>query len=292
MEERLISLENGIEINVKYNKKDDKPTILFVHFGSGNLEIWNGVLPFFEDEYHLVLPDFRGHGKSSKPKNGYHIEDLAFDIKLLLKELNIDEYYIIGSSLGAEVGVVLASDSTSNVKALLCEGALYNEFGEYGLHNGSKEEIEEMRKEKLEEVEKRTGEYYKTKDEHLETEKRFFQKASLWNKFFEEFIESNVCYYEEKGYSSCYPLYVSKEYTRNYYYFNFEKYYKKINCPVHFLPSRSEWNNEKIKSSIKAFGKMVGNFEVSTINGFDHAYGWMKVPEKAANLIKSFIKKY
>ena len=43
---------------------------------------------------------------------------------------------------------------------------------------------------------------------------------------------------------------------------------------------------------MKAFGEMVGNFEVSTINGFDHAYGWMKVPEKAANLIKSFIKKY
>jgi 2-succinyl-6-hydroxy-2,4-cyclohexadiene-1-carboxylate synthase len=289
MKERFINLENGININVKYNKKNNKPAILFLHFGSGNLKIWDGIFPYFEEKYQVIIPDFRGHGKSSKPKEGYHIEDLADDIKLLLEELETEEYYIIGSSLGAEVGAVVASDD-NNVKALLCEGALYNQFGQYGIHNGSEEEIEKMRNEKLQEVENRKEEYYKSEDEYLETEKRFLQRAGLWNRHFEAFVESNVCYYNDKGYASCYPIYVSKEYMRNYYYFNFEKYYKNINCPVLFLPTRTEWNNEKIKSSIKAFGNMAGKYKVSTINGFNHAYGWMKVPNKAVKLIKELIE--
>src|SRR6056297_1777520 len=108
MREEVISLENGIELNVKYNQKD-KPTVLFLHFGSGNLHMWSGVIPHFKERYRVILPDLRGHGQSSKPKTGYHIEDMAEDIELLLDELNVDRYYIIGSSLGAEVAAVLAA---------------------------------------------------------------------------------------------------------------------------------------------------------------------------------------
>ncbi len=291
MEDEIINLDNGIDLNVKYNNKRE-PVILFLHFGSGNNYIWNGVLPYFENAFRVVAPDLRGHGKSSKPKEGYHIEDIAEDITLLLEELDIDKYYIVGSSLGAEVGTVLAAESPNKVKAIVCEGALYNEFGKYGLLDGTEEEIEKKTEKKLAEIDKRKGEYYKSKEEYLETHKRFYQRASLWNNHFEKYIENNICKDEEGRYTSCYPIHVSKQYMKNYYYFKFDKYYKKINCPILFLPSKSEWDKEKIQDSVNAFGEMAGNYEIKVLKGFPHAYGWMKMPREAAKVVMSFINKH
>ena len=291
MREEVISLENGIELNVKYNQKD-KPTVLFLHFGSGNLHMWSGVIPHFKDRYRVILPDFRGHGQSSKPKTGYHIEDMAEDIELLLDKLAVDRYYIIGSSLGAEVAAVLAANNPKKVIATVNEGALYNEFGEYGLQAGNKKEIEDKIEEKIQEVEKRKEETYKTKREYIETQARFFQRAGLWNEYFEEYIKNNVCKNEEGRYTSCYPLHVSKQYMKNYYHFKFEKYYKKMNCPILFLPSKSEWNDEKIQNSTEAFGKMAGNYEIKILQGFVHAYGWMKMPSQAAEVVLDFLQKH
>ena len=52
-------------------------TVVFLHFGGGNLRMWDGVVPYFEDKYHLVLIDLKGHGKSDKPATGYHVDQLA-----------------------------------------------------------------------------------------------------------------------------------------------------------------------------------------------------------------------
>jgi len=291
MKEEVISLKNGIEMNVKYNKKD-KPTILFLHFGSGNLHMWSGVIPHFKDRYQIISSDFRGHGKSSKPKQGYHIEDMAEDIELLLQELNIDNYYIVGSSLGAEVAAVLAANNPQSVIATVNEGALYNEFGEYGLQNGDEEDIEQKITEKLQDVEKRKEETYKTKREYIETQARFFQRAGLWNEYFEEYIKNNICQNEEGRYTSCYPIHVSKQYMKNYYHFKFDKYYKKINCPILFLPSKSEWDKEKIKKATEEFGKMAGSYEIKILPGFVHAYGWMKMPTQISKVVLDFIQKH
>ncbi len=291
MLKEVVELANGIKMNVKYNKKD-KPTILFLHFGSGNLHMWKGVIPHFKDNYQVILPDFRGHGQTSKPEKGYHIEDMAEDIELLLEELNIDNYYIVGSSLGAEVATVLASQNPKKVKAIFNEGALYNEFGKYGLQDGGEEEIEEKIQDKLEDIEKRKEESYATKEEYIETQSRFFQRASLWNEYFAHYIKNNVCQNEEGRYTSCYPNHVSKQYMKNYYRFQFDKYYKKIQCPILFLPSKSEWDNEKIKQSVKEFGKMAGSYEIKILPGFAHAYGWMKMPTQVSQVVLDFIQKH
>src|SRR6056297_3392488 len=134
MENELIELGNGIDLNVNYNKKDDnKSTVLFLHFESGNLHVFNGVVPKFLSKYQVVIPDLRGHGESSKPKKAYRIKDLVKDLELLLKKLDIGKYYIVGSSLGAEVGIVLASRNQDMVNGVICEGVFSNEYNKYSL---------------------------------------------------------------------------------------------------------------------------------------------------------------
>ncbi len=103
--------------------------------------MWEGITPQFENEYSIVVPDIRGHGRSDKPLTGYHIDDMAKDLYLLLLKLNVESCHIVGSSMGAEVGLSLAAAHPELVRSLVCEGALYNEFGEFGLFNGTEDEI-------------------------------------------------------------------------------------------------------------------------------------------------------
>lgn len=114
----------------------------------------------------------------------------------------------------------------------------------------------------------------------------------MWNEYFEEYIKHNVCKNEKGKFTSCYPLYAEKQYLKNYYAFQFEKYYKKTQCPILFLPTRSAYNNEKIEDTINRLGKMAGNYEIRIIPRFIHPYGWMKMPYQTADLILDFIKKY
>ncbi|MEJ2758032.1 MAG: alpha/beta fold hydrolase, partial [Anaerolineales bacterium] len=64
--------------------------VIFLHFGGGNLHMWDGVVPYFEGKYRLVLVDLKGHGKSDKPSTGYHIDQLADEVIAVMHDLGIE----------------------------------------------------------------------------------------------------------------------------------------------------------------------------------------------------------
>jgi pimeloyl-ACP methyl ester carboxylesterase len=58
--------------------------IIFLHFGGANLMMWQRAVPYFQDRYRLVIPDLRGHGKSSQPLTDYGMDTMAGDIAGLM----------------------------------------------------------------------------------------------------------------------------------------------------------------------------------------------------------------
>ena len=60
--EKMRVKANGIELEVNQYVKNGQ-TVMFLHFSSGNLAQWNGIVPYFRDKYHVVTLDIRGHGK-------------------------------------------------------------------------------------------------------------------------------------------------------------------------------------------------------------------------------------
>lgn len=290
MVEKVITLNNSVGINTRY-AIDHKPVVLFIHFSGGNLHIWDGVLPLFEKEYSIIAPDLRGHGKSDKPLGGYHIDDMAEDMYLLLQQLKVDRCYVVGSSLGAEVGLSLAASHPEMVLSLVCEGALFNEFGEYGLFNGGNEEIEQEKEARRVQIAERGDPIFKSKSDYIEKQKASFEEEGLWNEFFAAFLENSLQETEDGSFTYCYPNYVRTEYITKYWDLRFEDYYSKVRCPVLILPSEEEWDNDKIQNSIKAFTSLLDTYEIQRIAGSLHAYVWMQFPTQAGEVVRNFISK-
>lgn len=52
-------------------------------------------------DFDVILPDARGHGWSSSPKNGYLYRDLAEDVVGLIEALGLNGPMLVGHSMGA-----------------------------------------------------------------------------------------------------------------------------------------------------------------------------------------------
>lgn len=290
MVEEMIKLDH-VEINVRHSL-EDKPIVLFLHFSGGNLNMWEGIIPQFEKEYSIIAPDFRGHGKSDKPLTGYHIDDMANDMYLLLRHFNVDQCHIVGSSMGAEVGLSIATAHPELVRSFICEGALYNEFGEHGLFNGTEEEIIHRKEILKVQLAERNERVFITKEEYVEEERAKLTQQGIWNEYFLAFSENNVQQMTNGDFTYCYLNRVRSEYIQNYWDLKFEQYYKKVQCPILFLPGEEEWANETIKSSLDVFTSLLDTFEIERIENAIHAYVWMQLPITVSEVAKRFISKH
>lgn len=289
MKEELIQLDQ-IVMNVKYSL-DHKEVVLFLHFSGGNLNMWEGIIPQFSENYSVIAPDIRGHGKSDKPMTGYHIDDMVNDIYLLLRRLNVDCCHVIGSSMGAEVGLSLAASHPEVVQSLICEGALFNEFGEHGLFNGTADEIEQRKEDIRAQLAERKELIFQTREEYIQQEQDKLAQLGIWNEYFQAFFENNLQETEDHHFTYCYLNRVRTEYIEKYWSLQFEDHYKKVQCPILFLPSEEEWKNEKIRSSLDTFASLLNEYEIELVEEAIHAYVWMQQPTKVGEAARKFILK-
>ncbi|MEK4327846.1 alpha/beta hydrolase [Paenibacillus sp. FSL R7-0297] len=289
MIEERISL-GQLAINVRYSL-NGKPIILFLHFSGGNLNMWEGILPQFQQDYSIIAPDLRGHGKSDKPETGYHIDEMAEDMYRLLQHLQVDKCHIVGSSMGAEVGLSLAAAHPERVLSLVCEGALNNEFGEYGIFNGTAEEITQRKEQLRAELGEREERMFNSIEEYVSEQRAELTKEGLWNPYFSAFYENSLQQLPDGKYTYCYLNRVRTEYIVKYWDLSFEQYYHKIECPVLFLPSEEEWGDESIRRSLDAFAGLLDSYEITRIPDSLHAYVWMQLPIPAGQAVKDFLNK-
>lgn len=281
LNETYVDLNNGIKLYTRYsNAMKDK--LLLLHFSGGNGYMWDPVLEYFLEKYDVIIPDLRGHGLSEKPESSYHIDDLADDISLLMNHLEIESCHVIGSSMGAEIGLSLAARYPSLVKTFVCEGALINEYGPYGYFDETKIiPITQMQSIK-----------FNTPQEFFDYEKQKIEQFCKIDDKFSNFIYGNMEGNVDGTYSSRYTNMVRNSYIEEYRKVKFENYYRDIKCPILFLPSVEEYKEPKINHSLSYFTSLLDKFEVKVIPDSVHAFLWMQLPKESASVALSFIEKY
>lgn len=110
------------KISLYYESVGTGKPLLFLHgLGSCGAD-WLLQIPYFSQNYQVITPDLRGHGKSQKQADSYAIADLAKDMAELLEALEIASCDVVGLSLGSFVALQLALDFPQKVKSLTLAG--------------------------------------------------------------------------------------------------------------------------------------------------------------------------
>lgn len=97
-------------ISIHYTRTGgNKPPVILLHGLTGSGACWTPVARALEGEYDVIMPDARGHGKSSVPDDGYRYEDYASDVVSLIEALELSPPIVIGHSMGGMTAALVAS---------------------------------------------------------------------------------------------------------------------------------------------------------------------------------------
>ena len=109
---------NGINIHYTRTGGNKQPVIL-LHGLMTNGMCWTGLAHSLENDYDVIMPDARGHGKSSVPDFGYRYEDHADDIAGLINALEIPLPVLLGHSMGGMTAAVVASRKPNLLRGVI-----------------------------------------------------------------------------------------------------------------------------------------------------------------------------
>lgn len=277
-----------VELQVRdYDHPGD--AIIFLHFSGANLMMWQRALPFFQDQYRLVLVDLRGHGKSSLPESGYHIDEITRDVIGIMQQLKIERAHIVGSSLGAEVGLSLAANAPERVISLVCEGAPTSEYGPYSTWEGSEAEFQQHAAQQVEEIRSAPDTIYPSVDALVDRRREIFEKYGWWNEYFEALERYGAREIDEGKYVRSFRRHALADYMGHYFACRFEDYFRKVKCPL-LLVTGEESDNEKEKEVVEGLRALTSQGKAVSIKGWDHPFGWLLNPEEVCPLILNFLR--
>jgi pimeloyl-ACP methyl ester carboxylesterase len=280
---------NQIELQIReYEHKGD--AIVFLHFSGANLMMWQRALPFFQDRYRLLLVDLRGHGKSDKPETGYHMDEMARDIIGVMGQLKLERAHIVGSSLGAEVGLSMAANTPERVISLAVDGVLSSEYGLYSTWEGSEADFEAHVARQLENVRNATETVYPSVDALVEERRELFEKYVGWNEYIEAMERYGAVKLDEGKYTKSFGKRALGDYMKGYFQVRFEDYYSRVKCPLLMLPGEDVWENEREEAAMQGLRDLAEQGQIAHVNGWEHPYGWLLDPEGVSKAILSFLR--
>lgn len=113
---------NGISLH--YQERGAGEPVLLLHgFGMCGSNSWAGIPDELAKSYRVILPDLRGHGRSTNPSGRFTMRQSAEDIRALLDALGIRKVRAMGISAGGMTLLHLATKYPDRVSAMVVIGA-------------------------------------------------------------------------------------------------------------------------------------------------------------------------
>ncbi|MFE8703303.1 alpha/beta fold hydrolase [Cytobacillus sp. FJAT-54145] len=103
-----------------HGNEEATETIVFLNGVMTTTTSWSLYYPIFEKlGYKILLHDFKGQMKSSKPEGPYTFKEHAEDTKALVDKLGLQKIHLIGTSYGGEVALRFSIDYPEMVQSLV-----------------------------------------------------------------------------------------------------------------------------------------------------------------------------
>src|SRR5580693_1171734 len=112
---------NGVQLYYELHGAGD-PLIL-LHGFSGCSQDWAPLIAEWSKNFQLIIPDMRGHGRSSNPSATFRHKDSATDIFAMLDHLGVGTFKGLGVSGGGNVLLHLATQQPERVQAMVLVSA-------------------------------------------------------------------------------------------------------------------------------------------------------------------------
>ena len=113
---------NGL--NIFYHRtegNEDKRPLLLLHGFSDNGRCWLQVTHKVANQFDVIMPDARGHGRTEGPSTSLAYDLLAQDVIGLIEGLGLEQPILFGHSMGALTALVAAAQAPDLVRAVVLE---------------------------------------------------------------------------------------------------------------------------------------------------------------------------
>ena len=95
-----------------------KETLVLLHGFMENLTIWNDLITHLSDEFKIIRMDLPGHGHSEIIDDVQTMELMANAVMTTLDNASVNDFHILGHSMGGYVSLALAEHHPNRLKSL------------------------------------------------------------------------------------------------------------------------------------------------------------------------------
>lgn len=100
---------NGLRLHYLDWGNAGAPPVVCVHGYTSSAQAFNALARHFQDRFHSIVPDVRGHGESAwSPAGAYQYSDHISDLEGLVDQLGLEQFTLIGTSMGGIIAMAYA----------------------------------------------------------------------------------------------------------------------------------------------------------------------------------------
>jgi pimeloyl-ACP methyl ester carboxylesterase len=113
-------LEPGLTIHYQDHNPNGSPGVLLLHGLGATGDSWQLQIPALIDAgFRVIVPDMRGFGKSTFPGGHNTPEIMAQDMTNLTESLSLENFHLVGISLGGTVALKLVLANPKKVNSIV-----------------------------------------------------------------------------------------------------------------------------------------------------------------------------
>ncbi|MEA5502810.1 alpha/beta hydrolase [Halotia wernerae UHCC 0503] len=93
--------------------------LMLLHGLADNALVWSSLGDYLAADYHIIAPDMRGHGESSKPDQDYSFDSAIADLEALMDHLGWASAHIVSHSWTGKLAAIWARQNPESLRSMV-----------------------------------------------------------------------------------------------------------------------------------------------------------------------------
>lgn len=113
-----LSADHGLT----YKRQGKGFPLVLLHGYLGGAALWDEQLATFSKKFDVIVPELAGYGGNTKQQSSESIEGHAQQVLAFLSHIGVDQFHLVGHSMGGMIAQEMASQAPDRIDRLVCYG--------------------------------------------------------------------------------------------------------------------------------------------------------------------------